>query len=162
MIVSFQVMGCRLWNSLPPEITSIEGDRRFVAALRRLYHERLVGAVSTCKQLLVGGVATGLALTFDWAGLPCQLPAVYRSPSSSLLQFVEGISGFCSSSIQDNVFRILTGGQLAGAIAPRGVTEVDDADYAVESVFTMIVVSSLEVFNVVKSLRERSVQGMIQ
>ncbi|KAG8297157.1 hypothetical protein J6590_108535 [Homalodisca vitripennis] len=41
---SFQVMGCRLWNSLPPEITSIEGDRRFVAALRRLYHEWLVGA----------------------------------------------------------------------------------------------------------------------
>ncbi|KAG8322486.1 hypothetical protein J6590_022936 [Homalodisca vitripennis] len=49
--------------------------------------------------------------------------------------------------------------RLAGAIAPRGVTEVDDADYAVESVFTMKVISQQEIFNVVISLRGRSATG---
>ncbi|KAG8262876.1 hypothetical protein J6590_043862 [Homalodisca vitripennis] len=49
--------------------------------------------------------------------------------------------------------------KLAGAIAPRGVTEVDDADYAVESVFTMKVISQQEIFNVVISLRGRSATG---
>ncbi|KAG8335364.1 hypothetical protein J6590_070100 [Homalodisca vitripennis] len=53
----------------------------------------------------------------------------------------------------------MRGEQLAGAIAPRGVIEVDDADYAVESVFTMKVVSQQEVFDVVKSLRGRSAPG---
>lgn len=52
----------------------------------------------SCSEVCVGGVATGLSLTFDWAGVPCDLLAVYRSPSSLLPPFFQGISGYINNS----------------------------------------------------------------
>lgn len=52
----------------------------------------------SCTQLSVGGVATSLSLTFDWAGVPCELLAVYRSPNSYLSLFVDGIHSYYNNT----------------------------------------------------------------
>lgn len=63
----------------------------------------------TCSQLLLGGVATALSLTFDWAGTNCHLLAVYRSPSSNLLTFIDALDVYCNEYMNGNGLRILAG-----------------------------------------------------
>jgi hypothetical protein len=46
---------------------------------------------ATCRELQLVGVATCLSVAFDWAGLPCELLAGYRSPNSNLNIFIDSI-----------------------------------------------------------------------
>lgn len=64
---------------------------------------------ATVNQLLLGGVATALSMTFDWAGQSYEIVAVYRSPNSNIIQFVEGVSKYYRDNVDKYHFRILTG-----------------------------------------------------
>ncbi len=62
------------------------------------------------SQLRLGGVATALSLTFDWAGQACELLAVYRSPSSNLLLFNDGIESHLNqNNPKHDLIQILAG-----------------------------------------------------
>lgn len=63
----------------------------------------------TCRQLLLGGVATSLSLTFDWAGCSCELLATYRSPSSNIYSFIEGVSSHYRENTNGSKLKIFCG-----------------------------------------------------
>lgn len=63
----------------------------------------------SCDQVLLGGVATSSSLTFDWNGVMCNLPATYRSPSSNLPLFIEGINNCIIENLTQTVFKLSPG-----------------------------------------------------
>lgn len=63
----------------------------------------------SCNQLLLGGVATSLSLTFDWNRVICNLLATYRSPSSSLPLFIESINNGNIENLIETVSKLSPG-----------------------------------------------------
>lgn len=81
---------------------------------------------ASCNQLSLGGVATALSITFDWANQPCELLAVYRSPNSDITRFVDGISTYYDGNKSDKYyFRIFTGDTNCNMLnpAPNSIQE---------------------------------------
>jgi hypothetical protein len=73
---------------------------------------------ASCVQLCLGGIATALSLTFDWDGSPCEILAVYRSPSSSLPAFIDGISEYFYSRRDFHGNAILIGDTNCDILSP--------------------------------------------
>lgn len=63
----------------------------------------------SCNQLLIGGVATSLSLTFDWAGATCNLLCVYRSPNTSLQIFNDNLKEFLELNTISSQINVLAG-----------------------------------------------------
>lgn len=66
------------------------------------------GLPVTCNELVLGGLATCLSLTFTWAGAACEILAVYRSPSTNLTTFINALNVYCNEQ-SPGVVRILAG-----------------------------------------------------
>jgi hypothetical protein len=73
---------------------------------------------ATCNQLTLAGLATALCLTFDWDGQPCELLAVYRSPSSSLVRFVDAIGEYYQNNKNSYHYRFFTGDINCNILSP--------------------------------------------
>jgi hypothetical protein len=64
----------------------------------------------TSSQFSIGAVATCLSLSFNWFNTPCELFCIYRSPSSSLLSFNNGLQDLLSSTSPNQTsLRIIAG-----------------------------------------------------
>jgi hypothetical protein len=64
----------------------------------------------TCNQISIGNVATTLSLSFKWANIACELLCIYRSPSTPLLLFNNGLQELLDSGNLDHArLRLIAG-----------------------------------------------------
>lgn len=96
------------------EITCLDGFSEYRSYGRLNNADGVVvyidGSLSaTCTQLTLGGVATGLSLTFTWEGQTCRMLSIYRSPNSSLSLFMDGLTDYCRNKILPRDINILVG-----------------------------------------------------
>ncbi len=73
---SFTVTACRLWNSLPANIKSIQDRRRFVASLRKLLLARMT-ADGWLLWLVGVGMEQTVWMEYAWCFCRISSPAIY-------------------------------------------------------------------------------------
>jgi hypothetical protein len=102
------------WLCDEDEVVQIQGYNSFRTFNQLNQNDGLVVYIDStidvvCEQILLGGVANCLSLTFSRADCRYNILAVYRSPSSDLSQFVSALTDYYNAICDQDLKQILVG-----------------------------------------------------